>query len=140
MTQQSMAEQVASAAQQGKALIDRMRGSIDGLPGFSRSMSVIKKVLPLVNLSTTYVVETVRTDDGYHGFVEAIMDGETQRMYLPPDVMNRLHSQRVALIRKARRERGKEQMAERMANGEVPFAKTKADKEDAAFDEDALDE
>lgn len=134
-----MTERLAESAHGGQPLIDRMRGSIDGLPGFARRMSTIKKVLPLVNLSATYVVETCRTDEGYHGFIEAITPEGTHRLYLPTDVMKRLYSQHAAMVKKARSERAKTAADTRRARGDVFFQpRSEADTMDE--DEELIEE
>ena len=63
-----MTEQVIAAASAGQPIIDRMRGSIANLPGLQMRQSTVKETIPLVNRVTTFVVETCRTDEGYHGF------------------------------------------------------------------------
>ena len=116
-----MSQKLAESARGGQPLIDAVRGSIDGMPGFMRRMATVKKVLPIVNLSSTYVIETCRTDEGYHGFIEAITPEGTFRLYLPTDVMKRLCSQHASVAKKSRSDRAKAAAETREAKGIIPF-------------------
>ena len=138
MTEQSMTEQVIAAASAGQPIIDRMRGSIANLPGLQTRQSTIKETIPLVNRVTTFVVETCRTDEGHHGFLEAITPEGMVRLYTPPRVMARIHSQYASMVKKARSDRAKAAAETRRGRGIVPFQpSTAADEQDDAFEDEA---
>ena len=135
MTNQSMTEQVIAAASAGQPIIDRMRGSIANLPGLQARQSTVKETIPLVNRVTTFVVETCRTDEGYHGFVEAFTPEGMVRLYIPPRVMGRIYSQHASMVKKAKSDRAKAAAETRRDRGIVPFRhRTAADEQDDAFE------
>ncbi len=137
MTEQSMTEQVVAAASAGQPIIDRVRGSIANLPGLQTRQSTVKETIPLVNRVTTFVVETCRTDEGYHGFLEAFTPEGMVRLYVPPRVMARIYAQHAGMVRKAKSERAKAAAETRRGKGIVPFQpRTVADEEDDAFDDE----
>jgi len=104
---------------------DRMRGMIDGTPGFQKASTTVNSVIPLAGFVSTYVVETIRTDEMWAGFIQAITEDGTIRMYLPESVMKTLWRQKDQVITKGRKSRGKRQAEERKAEGFVPFQKGK---------------
>ena len=107
-------------------LIDRVRGSIDGLPGFVRKQTTIKQVVPFVDTVSTYVVETCRTEEGWHGFVDSITPDGTVRLYLPTKVMEALYTHHEAILKRARSERAQRAASTRRERGIIPFQRREA--------------
>ena len=92
---------------QASPTIDRVRGAIDGTPGFTRRQSAIKEILPIVGTTSTMVIETVRTDAGWHGFVEAMTPEGQVRLFLPDKAMRALYAHRDSIVKKAKSNRAK---------------------------------
>jgi hypothetical protein len=69
----------------------------------------------------TYLVETIRHEGGDTIFIEVTSKDGTIRVVLPPKVANTIARQRDALTKKTRQRVGREQAAERKAQGIEPF-------------------
>ena len=118
---QSMTAQVRAAEMSGKPLFDVMRSEVEGAPGMQRSISTIKSVLPWIRTSATHVIETVRTEEGFYGFIEMMSANGQERVFLPPAVMNALYRQHDTISKRLRSERGRRAAATAAAKGIVPF-------------------
>jgi hypothetical protein len=81
--------------------------------------STIKAIEPLTGRAETFIIQTLRHEDGDHIFIERADEEGLIRIVLPPKVANLIVSQRDALTRRSRSRASKTAMANRMAAGEV---------------------
>jgi hypothetical protein len=87
-------------------------------------VSPIRHVDPLVGNVATYLIETIRVaEDGDYVFVEVATKDGNVRVVLPPKVTTAIARQRDRLTTKVRSRIGREQAAERKAQGIEPFVK-----------------
>ncbi len=77
--------------------------------------------MPIVNAVSTFVVETCRTEDGWHGFIDAITPEGTVRLYLPTKVMEALYAHRASILKRSRSERAQRAAEKRREQGIIPF-------------------
>lgn len=74
--------------------------------------------------SETYIVRTIRDEDGDHVVIKYIDKDGTQRIILPPKVAQVIQRQKDSLSRRSRSNSSKARMKERMDGGWRPsFAK-----------------
>ena len=101
---------------------DRVRGGLDEAGNTIKTrVATVRSVQFLVGNVLTYLVETIRHEDGDTIFVEvASKDGHT-RVVLPPKVANTIARQRDALTKRTRQRIGREQASLRKAQGIEPF-------------------
>lgn len=106
---------------------DIMLSTLMGLPnGAHTAQHTIQSIDPYGN-STTYIVQTVRTDEGQHAFV-IIVDGTGQppkRIVLPPKVLTLIDRQRDTNSTQVRRRHGR-RIAEERGNPFTPEMRRKA--------------
>lgn len=100
---------------------DRKRGMMEGLPGFQANKTMVRDVTQLAGMVSTYVIETVRTQEEWALFLEAITEEGTVRMFVPDKVLRAIYRHRDAIIAKGRKIRAKQVAAERKAAGVIPF-------------------
>jgi len=99
---------------------DRVRGGLEQV-GMKTKATTIRNADFLVGNVQSYIVETIRHDGGDTIFVEvANKDGNT-RVVLPPKVADTIFRQRNALTKRTRQRLGREQAADRKAQGIQPF-------------------
>jgi hypothetical protein len=102
---------------------DRKYGNLLDV-SLSTKPSTIKIVEQLTGRSETFIIQTLRHEDGDYIFIECADEEGLTRLFLPPKVANIIASQRDALTKKSRSRASKIVMANRMASGEVlPFFK-----------------
>lgn len=113
-----------------------MRARVSGM-GQNVRATVIETI-PLIKDASTIIVETFdQADDNgkgrsvikYHGFIQAIVRGQTVQLYIPPAAMEKLYDQRDACRVKRRRSNGKAAGQRAQAEGKGIFAKEDADGE-----------
>jgi hypothetical protein len=101
-------------------MFDRTRGGMEMRNDVTRS--TVRHVDPLVGNVATFLIESIRvSDDGDYCFVEVATKDGNIRVVLPPKVTTAIARQRDALTTKVRRRIGREQAAERKAQGIAPF-------------------
>jgi hypothetical protein len=111
---------------------DRLRSSLEGLPGYVQAKpSVVKDVIAMVGVQGTYVIETIKTDEGFYGFLDVMSDDITGQMVLPPRLMARIYSQRDAITKRSRKASAKAAAETRRANrnGEAPVVGEDGDRQ-----------
>jgi hypothetical protein len=113
---------------------DRVMGTLHGLPGVRESRpATVMQTIPILNETTTAVVQTYRTeDDGYVIFVQVVDAIGHMRIVLPDKVARAIYRQRDSLVdrstpesrrrAKARRDREKKR-AEKAARSAAWRAK-----------------
>jgi hypothetical protein len=107
-------------------MFDRTRGGMEMRNDVTRTrVSTVRHVDPLVGNVATFLIESIRTEEGDYAFVEVATKDGNVRVVLPPKVTNALARQRDALTKKVRKRIGRElgisQAAERKAQGIEPF-------------------
>ena len=78
---------------------DRIYAGYDGLPGFKRTReTTVRQAIPIVGIVTTFVIQTMKTNDaGFTIFLE-VMDAEGKdRLVLPGKVAEAIYRQRQSL-------------------------------------------
>lgn len=113
---------------------DRLFGLLDGLPDVVASKAAtIIAVLPVVGISETYIVQTVRQwGKGDTIFLQSISSEGGHpvaiRIAIPPDVSDAIARQRENLATKSRKKIGKAQAEDRKQKGIKPaFLRRKGD-------------
>ena len=88
-----MAEEVT---QQQRQRFDRVIGTLTGLPGVRETKpATVMQTIPILNETTTAVVQTYRTeDDGYVIFVQVVDSTGHMRIVLPDRVARAIYRQR----------------------------------------------
>lgn len=83
-----------------QALFDRVLGTYDGLPGVKLTRpSTIMETIPIINRTTTAVVQSMRTEDaGVLIFLQVVRGDETVRLVLPDKVAKAIYRQRDSLF------------------------------------------
>ena len=111
--------------QPGPTPFDRMLGNLDGLPGVLRTRpTTIRAMLPLGVSAETWIVQTVRGEDGTDTvFLEQASREGLVRLVLPAEVTGTILRQHEALLKRARTRAGKASAATRAAAGITPFKK-----------------
>lgn len=107
----------------GNAKFDRVLGSLSGLPGskITRPSTVLTTV-PILNVTTTAVIQTYRSKEGAYTVFLQLVDGDGHlRIVLPDKVCQALYRQRESVVdrstpdsrarAKAKREREKARQA-----------------------------
>lgn len=105
---------------------DRLRGQLWDIPGFKRRASTIVTTLPLVGDTSTFVVETIRTEEGYVGFLQAITPTGTFRLVLPDKVLSAMYRHHDSIVAQSKSERAKRASETRKAKGVIPFKQKEA--------------
>jgi len=117
-----MDQQGISAQNTTVNFFDRVRGGLEDAGNTIKTrVATIRQVQFLVGDVLTYLVETIRHEGGDTIFIEVTSKDGTIRVVLPPKVANTIARQRDALTKKTRQRVGREQAAERKAQGIEPF-------------------
>lgn len=103
-------------------LYDRLIGSLDGLPDVRKTRpSTITSVLPMLGNAQTFVVQTYRQKElGDTVFLQLIDADGSDRIVVPPKVVDAIVRQRDALTKRARSETSREIARARIERGERP--------------------
>jgi predicted phage gp36 major capsid-like protein len=105
---------------------DKMLSRLIGLPNGAHIKPVVVQAIDFYGNSTTYVVQTVRTDEDVTAFVTQVNAQGSARYILPQSVLTVLDRQRTAITTKIRRRHGRRIAEERKAAGIKPgFMKRK---------------
>lgn len=116
---------------------DRALGALDGLPGTMQTKPAIKQlVTPLLGTSATYIVRTVRQQEGHSDktsrarftiFLQCIASNQPPvKIVLPPAVTDLIQAQRDRLTGQARKQTARQAAQTRKDRGIVSFQKKKA--------------
>lgn len=97
---------------------DRLYGGVMDV-GLSTKPSTIRTVEPVTGKAESFIVQTVRTEEGNYVFIEYVSEDGVTRIALPPKVTNLIGYQDNSLSKRKRSIASKRVMAERKANGEV---------------------
>lgn len=97
---------------------DRQYGSLIDV-SIKTKPTTIKVVQPVTGRTETFIVQTLRHEDGDYIFLERADEEGLVRLALPPKVANAIASHRDALTKRSRSRAAKTVMANRIAAGEV---------------------
>lgn len=87
---------------------DRVLGTLDGLPNVHKARpSTVTTIMPLIGKSQTYVVQTLKTDEGNFLFLQMVDAEGRARIVVPPKVAAAIYRQRDSLVKTARRQAGR---------------------------------
>jgi hypothetical protein len=86
---------------------DKLRDSIWGLPGFMSRTSTIIAPPWLFVPSSTWIVESVKTDEGQAIMLQSISADGSNRIYLPKAVCEAIYRQHDSLIKQSCSRRAK---------------------------------
>lgn len=105
---------------------DNLLSRLLGLPNGAHTQPAVVQSIDFYGNATSFMIQTVRTDEGTTAFVTQVNAQGSVRFILPPNVLASIDRQREALTTKIRRRHGKRIAAERAAAGHKPgFMKRK---------------
>jgi hypothetical protein len=99
---------------------DKLLSRLIGLPNGAHARPTVVQSIDFYGNATSYIVQTVKTEEGTTAFVEQISASGSARYILPPAVLGALDRQRDSLTTKIRRRHGKRIAEERAAAGIQP--------------------
>lgn len=106
---------------------DRMLSGMIGLPNGAHTKPAVVQVIDFYGHATSYMIQTVRTDETVTAFVTQVNAAGSVRSILPAAVLSVIDRQRASITTKLRRRHGRRIAEERMAQGKEPgFMKKKA--------------
>jgi len=86
---------------------DLLLSKMIGLPGGHTPLAVVQAI-DFYGNSTSYMVQTVRTDQGSTSFVTQVNAQGSQRYILPQSVLTLIDRQRASITKQVRKRQGKE--------------------------------
>jgi|SRR5262252_1232852 len=105
---------------------DKLLSSMIGLPNGAHTQPTVIQAIDFYGNTTSYMIQTVRTDEGVTAFVTLVNASGSVRTILPQSVLMAIDRQRAAITTKLRRRHGKRLAEERKAAGIEPgFMKKK---------------
>ena len=99
---------------------DNMLSRLIGLPNGAHTQPTVVQSIDFYGNTTSFMIQTVRTDEGVTAFVTQVNAQGSARYILPPQILAVLGRQRDALATKIRRRHGKRIAEERKAAGIEP--------------------
>ena len=107
---------------------DKMLSSMIGLPNGAHTKPAVVQAIDFYGNATSYIIQTVRTDESVTAFVTQVGANGAVRSILPAAVLGVIDRQRESITTKLRRRHGKRLAEERKAAGIEPgFMKRKTD-------------
>jgi hypothetical protein len=108
---------------------DRLLSSLLGLPNGAHTSPTVVQVVDFYGNATSFMIQTLRTEEGVTSFVTQVNAQGSQRYILPQQVLTVIDRQRDSITTQLRRRHGKRVAEERKARGEKPgFMKAKSAK------------
>lgn len=108
---------------------DKMLSGMIGLPNGAHTKPAVVQDIDFYGNATSYMIQTVRTDETVTAFVTQVSASGSVRSILPQSVLAVIDRQRASITTRLRRRHGRRIAEERMAAGIVPgFMKTKRGK------------
>lgn len=105
---------------------DKLLSSMIGLPNGAHTPPSVIQHIDFYGHTTSYMIQTVRTDEGVTAFVTQVDAQGSKRYILPKSVLDVINRQRDAITTQLRRRHGRRIAEERAARGEQPgFLKAK---------------
>ena len=99
---------------------DKLLSRMVGLPNGAHTQPSVVQSIDFYGNTTSFMIQTVRTDEGVTSFVTQVNANGSARYILPSNVLSALGRQRDALSTKIRRRHGKRIAEERKAAGLEP--------------------
>jgi hypothetical protein len=91
-----------------------------GLPNGAHTQPTVVQAMDFYGNVSTYLVQTVKWEDGESVFITCVQGEQATKMVLPPKVTAAIIRQRDALTTTVRRRHGRRLAAERRAAGTLP--------------------
>jgi hypothetical protein len=127
-SQHNRAEHKVSAARASDPF-DRMLSGMIGLPNGAHTKPAVVQAIDFYGNATTYIIQTVRTDESVTAFVTQVSAQGAARTILPTAVLTTIDRQRESITKKLRSRHGRRIAEERKAAGIEPgFMKHKRKK------------
>lgn len=106
---------------------DKLLSRLVGLPNGAHAQPTVVQAMDFYGNTTSFMIQTVRTDEGVTAFVTQVNAQGSVRTILPQNVLAVIDRQRAAITTKLRRRHGKRIAEERAAAGIKPgFMKKRA--------------
>lgn len=99
---------------------DKMLSSMIGLPDGAHTKPAVIQAIDFYGNATSYIVQTVRTDENVTAFVTQVSAAGATRSILPNSVLAVIDRQRAAITTKLKRRAGRRIAEERKAQGIAP--------------------
>lgn len=99
---------------------DKMLSGMIGLPNGAHTKPAVVQDIDFYGNATTYIVQTVRTDESVTAFVTQVGAQGSMRTILPTAVLSVIDRQRESITTKLRRRNGKRIAEERKLAGKQP--------------------
>ena len=103
---------------------DRMLAGMIGLPNGAHTKPAVVQAIDFYGNATSYIIQTVRTDEGVTAFVTQVGAQGAVRSILPGAVLAVIDRQRESITKKLRRRNGQRIAEERKLAGVTPFKRT----------------
>lgn len=105
---------------------DKLLSRLVGLPNGAHAQPAVVQAMDFYGHTTSFMIQTVRTDEGVTAFVTQVNAQGSVRTILPQNVLATIDRQRAAITTKLRRRHGRRIAEERRAAGIKPgFMKKK---------------
>lgn len=105
---------------------DKMLSRLIGLPNGAHTKPAAVQDIDFYGHTTSYMIQSVKTDEGTTSFVSQVSAQGSVRFILPSRVLATIDRQRVSLTKQVRSRHGKRIAEERAASGQQPgFMKQK---------------
>jgi hypothetical protein len=120
-------EQRVPTATRAADPFDRLLSDMIGLPNGAHTQPTVIQAIDFYGNTTSYMIQTVRNEEGVTAFVTQVNAQGSVRYILPERVLATLDRQRAAITTKIRRRHGQRIAEERKARGIQPgFMKKKS--------------
>jgi len=110
---------------------DRAVAGLQGGNNLAAKATTIEHIDPIVGEAETFIVQTIRDQQGDHVVIKFVDKDGVKRLILPPKVANTIVRQREALTARSRSIAAKATAKARMERGEVPGFMRAAEKASA---------
>lgn len=99
---------------------DKLLSSLIGLPNGAHTKPTVVQSMDFYGHTTSFMIQTVRTDEGVTSFVTQVNSQGSVRYILTDKVLAVIDRQRAAITKQIKRRHGRRIAEERMANGLQP--------------------
>lgn len=99
---------------------DKMLSRLIGLPNGAHTKPAAVQDIDFYGHTTSYMIQSVKTDEGTTSFVSQVSAQGSVRFILPSRVLATIDRQRVSLTKQVRSRHGKRIAEERAASGQQP--------------------
>lgn len=99
---------------------DKMLATMIGLPNGAHTKPAVVQAIDFYQNATSYMIQTVRTDERVTAFVTQVSAAGSVRTILPESVLAVIDRQRASITKQLKRRNGKRIAEERAAQGIKP--------------------